>query len=1621
MSTFGDIPSPAKSAIDAATRAARAKQTPEVLNQRAVPRLSIDELNEMSLEDLHDKYLTARRDDRGPVETTLDFLDAPRNAILGALAPGLRAKAEVAGNKGAFGLGRVNAADILGEAGLKPGIVRGVLGFIGDVALDPLTYAGPPGWGARATTVGGRTIRTGVAGVRAIKRAERTGEATGVVKGVVDAAGGTKGLRTAVFGGLDAGSGGKAKAAVNRIGKWMGGEEERAGGLLADLADKYTTTEMAPEAAAALGKKIEARDAFMSQYGAGAGPAAIKIGRDASGKLKVRVGVPRGPSDISATSSLAHIPFTDISLLSVPAISRDAMAAATDLARAATTGERIGVNTEDAIRKSPRVTEIVGHTNTMRQSRASLRDTLAARTKFRADNAEALDLARGASEEARRYDPAWIQDQSLTDSITAKSESVRDLAHRVADIRRQVDDPAVPMTVGEMLYLKDRANVFSKEAAAMADELTGIEEKAKVRNALQTDQNAHIERSMDTIRRFADHDETARGSSSDGYAARSFLGFDPARPMESVVAGDINLVGQVSEEARPLLDQYDEALNELVKAKPGKGGSPLFSPDMDEPKIAALRDRVNTLRDRLHEVTAPLRTGKPATLQEVEESIRATANTRLGEQKKALQDIMEATPDQRADDKIMADVLRDSITATMDANLAARLSPIAHMTPEQMQVLKLHKDFMGSSDGMVGMAAMQLPRKMAEYVHGGRDGLAVQLVDRIDAMMRKGFGGPASQVGDMARHVRFMSGEGAQLEAARLLLEGRRKLATVAAKHNLQGRENELAKMATAVWVADHETRAGTKLFRDVDAAGQRVGVYRVLDDATKNPAAAIPLTPELHADLRVLAQDAKLFESMRDQSIKAGILSRFSARDEYFPNTLTPQARRYMQVAAKSGDGGAAAHARQLAIQSFEKARTHDSAVFMSRTTGKMEEVFNADRWAQSLSDAEIERIGDTAMQAKARNLKALLDEYDRIPDPPPMLMNDPERMNQLAASGKFAALGIAGDLPGGFMDSNLYTSMMRRLLDQERAIARESFLKDVIGGQAIPFKNDALKTLANHPPGTAVNLGNGIIGKAVKLGDNQTGIKVGDDIFRTLKGKAADYENPLIQLMGGDGAVGALYHQHTAEAIEKAAAVSTDPEFLKAIDFLTHVWKTGNLAHPAWMMANLIGDSMNFAAQDAGYIPAAIKFGKSALRMIWHARDPDQLAKIKFNLNGADVDGNQVMQALRGEPIFDAAMFNEPAIRAARQENFLGSRLQPLGKALSKQGISSDYSQALRTSLEANPSASAYAKVKAGASVASDRGNRAILEPWWRVNQKASEWMRLMAYLSQREQGVDHGGAVQRVIRAGFDYQNLTDTERKIFRRVFPFWAWLKNNAIYQTKLLLERPIYAGSLPLLQRTIEESLDGESRVPINQRPRWMREQIALQLGEDPESRAALLIGNLLPQEQAFLAGRLTQGISGAQSVLNQAVSSINPIGRSVIELGAGREFYSGRTIGATGDISPVNYVADQLVPRAIREIPKVARTAGEIGAVGSAARVAFGGRVQPMSDERIRVAKSREFQEEEDRLRKSIRTAEFRKDAARSLVKRAELLRLYGDMVSQGFDADVPKWAKARLAQFAP
>ena len=265
--------------------------------------------------------------------------------------------------------------------------------------------------------------------------------------------------------------------------------------------------------------------------------------------------------------------------------------------------------------------------------------------------------------------------------------------------------------------------------------------------------------------------------------------------------------------------------------------------------------------------------------------------------------------------------------------------------------------------------------------------------------------------------------------------------------------------------------------------------------------------------------------------------------------------------------------------------------------------------------------------------------------------------------------------------------------------------------------------------------------------------------------------------------------------------------------------------------------------------------------------------------------------------------------------------------------------------------------------------------------------------------------------------------EQHRGTVRRFVPFYNWMKNSGVLGIREMLRNPKFFSIAPKVKQALEESFNGEQNLPENARPSWIRDQLALQIGTDPDTRRALTLTSSLPTEAATYALSFLfspfMGSGALQDSLAYGINSITPAIKIPLELGSRREFFTKRTIdGQGGDITPTEYLMQQIRP--FREFGVGSIRGGPLqrafrdSPVMGISRALVGGRLQPFDEERRVSNLQREYDDRVDALRRRIGISEREGQKEESLRRRVELLQLFNQM--QKLSLTIPKWATGQI-----
>lgn len=1474
---------------------------------------------------------------------------------------------------------------------MKPGVVRSLVGLAGDLITDPISYVGAPAVGLKVAAKGGQTVSVGLRGSRdllggigregAIKAVKRGGLAAvkqGATRDLLEAAAKTAapGLDNAALASHLSGRilGAPTQGRLGRAFSRVGGALEHEGGILSKVNEFGLAGQLDDEAKAAR--------AFIAEYGSGAGPG-LRLGK-------------------GATRAVAHVPFTDIGIY-VPAFTDKAKYAADTLKVARDRGP-----VDPMAARGVGVAAAAERTQKIRDIETAIRDN-----NMPIKGLETQEVPDAVIPAGTGFD-AWRN--RLWDGVKAGQPFK--------------DEPAIYRAMSEAEYQAGiKSGVF----------------KPIIGNDL------FVTRDPDRLA------GGAYGGKGGGYIVE--FADQPTKKIPSRTAAvEEDAVDSLPATSIRRVFKHDPATGDHI-AQPITKTVPIHATPDD--LLAEADDHLRELEKIINGGPVNGRPIAPATPSGIGELLSLK---RLVEQAESARDAAAARVAEFADPKHPGALAGEAVKNAEERLARATEGAARNWAGADPEKMRIVQRLVGTDDPVVGSSTLGTLARAASRFRDG--GVAAELLHRGDQTLKGTFGQSQGMLRSMWRYLqntmttgrreRYISLEhelrGKVLDAMESAgldrtIEDYRKAAAVTVAHMAMAR-NEEARIAAqqAASLAGDVVAAPTDLrfFLTDHNTGEPLQWVKDLEAAQKSGYFSKQHGNGLHDALRrVAVENNRMLDELGSVELTDEILGR--QLEGYLPNAATEGARARMaaqkEYAVKRGLASGRSQG-QMAQEGFQKERSTHQYRFIGND-GKPKRFFEMDRWAATFTPEELADLAkDNPDDAKyVEELGNAIREWDlRAKDPEWAAANasrntHPAEMNQLARDGRFKLI-LGGDpIPGGdFMDTNVGTMMAARAMAHESAVARKDWLDYTkqFGVAVDPAK------FQGHALGTDFVMKDGTVAKTFREPiSGKPGVEILGQRYRPLSASFAGKNNPLLQAIGDDSAL--LYHEDVARLLEESGRVyeQQGPELLKFLDTATAAWKTQSLMHPSWTVANLVGDTMNYLTGGVR-LPDLAKNAGPMAQIFRNIENPAELRKITLNIRGVPVSGEKFINDLRSQRLMGNNRMAETVLQLMnRKLVYMPSHTRPgktgwggIGQALDPRTIGQDVSKLKGSFLQDISHQSAYDRLAAGAKasgfVARERLVKGVISPWFRANEVMQDYMRAMAYASFLEQGHDIPMAVRKTIDAGFDYADLTRVERTVFRRIFPFYSWMRNNGAYQLKLLMDRPIYTGMYPLLLNAAEEAINGDQEVPLHARPGWMRNQLGLMVGKDP-NRQALMLGSGLPVEQSLVALEpLLGGPDGVQDFLKYFATGTNTFLRSPVEIGVGREFFTDRTIGATGDIGKLEYVANQFRPfREVNKIGEVARKQGTLPAVG---RFLLGGRVQGADDERLRISRLKEFKVEEEQLRRAIASAGynsgFQPDTpefnAASVKPRAKQLALYRDMVTAGFEADVPVWARTQLGQLA-
>lgn len=792
-----------------------------------------------------------------------------------------------------------------------------------------------------------------------------------------------------------------------------------------------------------------------------------------------------------------------------------------------------------------------------------------------------------------------------------------------------------------------------------------------------------------------------------------------------------------------------------------------------------------------------------------------------------------------------------------------------------------------------------------------------------------------------------------------------------------------------------------------------------------------------------------------------------------YAPNVLTPQAKNIIDyqrrnrmniIGARKRGETIPVTAPEKMTESFEKKRSTIEHAWRDADNNEIKVMESElaylyftpqDLQAYAKNPEYLKYLQDRIEHAK---LYSQLTEADKLTKVKSYYLSPMEINRRVTKNGMFNTLTNNALNGNDFMHSNFTAAVAARLGSQERKYANE-LLQQYLAPHALRLNEIELAQAGEAAgkavdmktvQGTPVTLVNEGGKKTIYLGNKkykQPDIDISSDfsplksIFTTPSGKPIAnefYPEEIADII--DDTAGFFSDKATggmAKAFGEADAASRMTAILKGADTLSGYWKVLTLLHPSWTINDIIGNL--FFMANMGINPAtAIKNAKPAFKMLRANAAGDREVLREMMVKGrsaADHFDDALGQTIGSHQAADATMHLRQSGETIEPFNTsIGSMLNKTvrgdfagAKAEGRQMVSESWQAAGKTIDNQNvdrPFATQAGKaVKQPINALFQQGLiRRVWQPWAHLNGMANDWLKVTAYLSLLDDGYDATSAARLISEKMLDMSVLTSTDRSA-RRFVPFYNWMKNSGVLGAREFLRNPKFFSIAPKVKHALEESFNGEQNLPENARPSWIRDQLALQIGTDMDTRRALTLTSSLPTEAAtyglsFLFSPF-MGAGALQDSLAYGINSLTPAVKIPLELGSRREFFTKRTIDAQGgDITPGEYLTQQIRP--FRELGIGSLRGGPLqrafsdSPVMGISRALVGGRLQPFDEERRVQNLQREYDDRVDALRRRIGIAERETQKEESLRRRTELLQLFNQMQKLGLT--IPKWASGQI-----
>ena len=461
-------------------------------------------------------------------------------------------------------------------------------------------------------------------------------------------------------------------------------------------------------------------------------------------------------------------------------------------------------------------------------------------------------------------------------------------------------------------------------------------------------------------------------------------------------------------------------------------------------------------------------------------------------------------------------------------------------------------------------------------------------------------------------------------------------------------------------------------------------------------------------------------------------------------------------------------------------------------------------------------------------------------------------------------AALNEWANVPFDVLDDNAFSAMQDLIRVSTTKLEQEKVLKAVMEGT-----NLGGDSLFKVFPTRKVALAD--LGPEFKIFEK--GFKTEfSNLYKNLAPSNQKLVDSFFNELGGDTPVAAFaMHKSAFNIIKQVDRAYMDlPNIVKGYDKFLNYWKSVTLISPGFHMRNLFGNYTNsyIAGMSFDDIVRGTTSSMTDLKTFYRVKD-QALKQGVDSLSSAD------------QEVYKRVLdFFESGIAQTRK----GTRdLEMLKESVAGELLRGDTTKVKQAYNQ-------LVKVNFDIAESIDDMQRYNLYQW-ALKNKGKDVAEILRAQGANQVIIDNAikaRAYETVSGALFDYQNLTGFEKDVMKRLFPFYTFMKNNFIFQSKNLLAKPFKYAQIGRAYQYWNEDMGG---IKTEDMPDYMQERMWLALPmkvrKDDSEAISFLKLNLTPSDFTELV----------KNPLRKGVTSVTAPVKLAIELGTGRDSFTGQPL----------------------------------------------------------------------------------------------------------------------------